>query len=858
MASAADAIVLSSSPEPPAHTPKNAVKDPRTLYDMSPLDKAPLPVPSLSEVFRPPSRSRFFPEPSGADKPARKKRQPVKTTDTTVSDATKAPAKRSKKAPNEQDPIPATLGELELGALDSRDNTEQKAQPSKTSTKAPKKVPTKAALKKSASKTSKATKDPGIRKLTGKVTKARSEPQTKNASKVSKKTEFLQEPATENIQVEQIAPLGQSQDLHLDEAVTRRRDWTPPRESGLEDDIAVEKEPKRDEKAGFGKLMVDYNYSGSASNSREVSLNPDGEGPTKRRRIELVDPALHAIVCGKSDHSDSSSSAPTKKKPKTQKRFTTLTARMTAQYAANESVDDSSTEEVVPDISKAKSRRKVKPANEEPIFTVLSPEAAVKALNEQDLIFGTCSQLEREESPQTLRDIQQAIRASESISTPMSAGCETPTRLAARLTGKKNLWGVAARDINGSLVQAAESDVDLTDTSRASKRKQNASTSVFSAFDDDDDDWFDLDYGRRAPPKSTTTLQEKLSEPVVDTQLLPASKVSAAKVSAPVVETPVVAVENSQQADVQRPSMPHYNGFTDAELSKQVAVYGFKSIRGRKKMIDLLQQCWESKHGTSDKPMEASSQAQTAVLKTTVQSVKPKPKPKPKAQSKPTTSSISVSTSKSTQSKPPALASPKQAARARGAPRSSYMDVEEIEDSEEELFPSPVRDERPYTKKLSTKLSQDHTLDIVTEVAPKIPSKRKTTTKTSRSKTATSSTSALKPDKARTSSRSSLPHISAQITKAVRSQSKLSPLSSLTGSRSCPTWHEKIMMYDPIILEDLTTWLNVEGLGLIEEDREVGSLDYIYPTHLTGIGWYINDWYMAGRIDNTSNLNLSP
>ncbi|KAJ5933917.1 hypothetical protein N7454_006246 [Penicillium verhagenii] len=825
MASAADAIVLSSSPEPPVHTPKNAVKDPQTLYDMSPLDKAPLPVPSLSEVFRPPSRSRFFPEPSGADKPARKKRQPAKSTDATVPDATKAPAKRSKKAPNEQDPIPATLAELELGALDSRDNTEQKAQPSKSSTKAPRKVPPKATLKKSASKTSKATKDAGIRKLTGKVTKARSEPQAKNASKVSKTTELVQEPATENIEVEKIKALGQSQDLHLDEAVTRRRDWTPPRESAPENGIAVVEEPKRDEKAGFGKLMVDYNYSGSASNSREVSLNPDGEGPTKRRRIELVDPALHAILCGKSDHSDSSSSAPTKKKPKTQKRFTTLTARMTAQYTTNVAVDDSSTEDVVPDISKAKSRRKVKPANEEPIFTVLSPEAAVKALNEQDLIFGTCSQLEREESPQTLRDIQRAIRASESISTPVSAGCETPTRLAARLTGKKNLWGVAARDINGSLVQAADLDaVDPTDPSRASKKKQNASTSVFSAFDDDGD-WFDLDYGRRAPPKSTTTLQEKLSEPVVDTQPPPASGVSATKVSAPAVETPV-AVETSQQTDIQRPSMPHYNGFTDTELSKQVAVYGFKSMRGRKKMIDLLQQCWESKHGTSDKPKEASSQAQTTVSQTTVQSVKPKPNPKPKAkaQSKPTTSSISVSTTKSTQSKPP-LASPKQAARATSAPRSSYMDVEEIEDSEEEFFLSPVRAERPYTKKSSTNLSQDHTLDIMTEVAPKIPSKQKTTTKTSRSKTTTSSTSALKSDKARTSSRSSLPDISAQITKAVRSQSKLSPLSSLTGSRSSPTWHEKIMMYDPIILEDLTTWLNVEGLGLIDEDREVGSLD---------------------------------
>jgi hypothetical protein len=30
-------------------------------------------------------------------------------------------------------------------------------------------------------------------------------------------------------------------------------------------------------------------------------------------------------------------------------------------------------------------------------------------------------------------------------------------------------------------------------------------------------------------------------------------------------------------------------------------------------------------------------------------------------------------------------------------------------------------------------------------------------------------------------------------------------------------------MYDPIILEDFTAWLNVEGLGLVGEDREVGT-----------------------------------
>ena len=32
-------------------------------------------------------------------------------------------------------------------------------------------------------------------------------------------------------------------------------------------------------------------------------------------------------------------------------------------------------------------------------------------------------------------------------------------------------------------------------------------------------------------------------------------------------------------------------------------------------------------------------------------------------------------------------------------------------------------------------------------------------------------------------------------------------------------------MYDPIVLEDLTAWLNTEGLQSIGEDDEVGALD---------------------------------
>jgi Slx4 endonuclease len=38
------------------------------------------------------------------------------------------------------------------------------------------------------------------------------------------------------------------------------------------------------------------------------------------------------------------------------------------------------------------------------------------------------------------------------------------------------------------------------------------------------------------------------------------------------------------------------------------------------------------------------------------------------------------------------------------------------------------------------------------------------------------------------------------------------------------TCHEKSLLYRPIIL-NLTTWLNIEGLGMINEDREVDVVE---------------------------------
>ncbi len=56
------------------------------------------------------------------------------------------------------------------------------------------------------------------------------------------------------------------------------------------------------------------------------------------------------------------------------------------------------------------------------------------------------------------------------------------------------------------------------------------------------------------------------------------------------------------------------------------------------------------------------------------------------------------------------------------------------------------------------------------------------------------------------------------ITKAVQSAPP-------TKDPQQPSWHEQMLMYDPIILEDLTAWLNAGQLDRVGYDGEVGPAD---------------------------------
>lgn len=267
----AEIIILSSSPDPPRRTPKKAVCGTETCSAISPPAATP---PSL---LRLPSRSRFFPTPS-APSDATKKKGRSKLKAASVNGIDKHDSSKSqektKKATN--GPKSDVLADLEPGYLGSRKNIVTKP----------------ARPQKGRSQSSAKTKEQGNMTLAGKVTKSSNEP--KGVTKRTKKAPDAQKSSFENQQTESRKPsaLEKDEDLHLDEAMRRRIDWTPPREtnskgfSAGDDGGDVANESNQSSGNAFGTILSDYNYSGRTSAARDMT-NALGEGPTKRRRIEV-------------------------------------------------------------------------------------------------------------------------------------------------------------------------------------------------------------------------------------------------------------------------------------------------------------------------------------------------------------------------------------------------------------------------------------------------------------------------------------------------------------------------------------------------------------------------------------------
>lgn len=483
---------------------------------------------------------------------------------------------------------------------------------------------------------------------------------------------------------------------------------------------------------------------------------------------------------------------------------------------------------------------------------LLSPKAAMCQSARQDFVFGTSSQLAREESPTVLRDLEAALRASNIMgeNIPSAENLSRAKGLVMESTKRgRGLWSVSARDEDGEVV-----NVEIIDI-------------VGSPFPEDDAVAI-LDPSKDLPPElpaasgtETETAEPSLIEiesmPVATSntssqQPLPKShffltqpKVTISSAAAAAAnssdasfrqsfsliedDAPPPSNQEQSQGDVGQGSStmpkkiqktrPNYELFTDAKLAKEVSSFGFKAVKSRSGMLALLDQCWKSR---TQAPIAAASFSTSAL------SASPKGK---KASSAAT---------------PKTASSPTKRPRARPKKVPDVVTSEPVAASEGASTASPPKKRGRPRKDASASAAADPIMPPPTKAKPSAstPKRRKTGTR-ARVEVLDSDLESddcaglSSPERVFTSPGGEAVDMSinedteislnlsptaqqsvlfSHITRAITSAPR-------TTDPEKPSWHEKMLMYDPIILEDLTVWLNAGQLTRVGYDSEASPMD---------------------------------
>ncbi|KAF3069818.1 Structure-specific endonuclease subunit SLX4 [Daldinia childiae] len=574
-------------------------------------------------------------------------------------------------------------------------------------------------------------------------------------------------------------------DLHCSEpALRRRRDWTPPPPN---DPILLESESDSRElhssvdrgsrsKDVFDTLLDRYGCKDTTSSATLERLQQSGT-LVKRMSIE---PVSTGVDIGQRPRETSPAKVVNTKKKKTR----TITELATAPYmplmnpeldltglATKESLlnyfDEDGVVKALVDQqtivmtqkkgkaketkAPAKPKRKKKSGTmDNPIL--LSPNSALKQSSNQDFVFGTSSQLAREESPTTLRDLQLAIRASNQVDSDPFADSDS-----------QGLWHASSRDTDGELMKI--DDVELVRTLPSLSRIQERQQYSDEGFVDINDilKSSDIEESIITPPQNSDLAVSSAQPPQTDS------------------EEPIELT-----AETSNPR-PDFELLNDSQLAKQIASYGFKPVKKRQAMIALLDQCWVSKNPgvsivhTNSISTSSSSSAPKRKQATTA----PQPENPPKRRGRPRKNSVAeASTSKAAAPKATTTKKP------RGRSNKDTLKSVEIADSDLDEFissssreSSPERD-RIFSSPPAVDLSLSDETDLSLTMSP------------------TDQQAGL------------FRHITKAVTSAPRSQDP-----------SQPSWYEKMLLYDPIILEDLAAWLNAGALNGAGYDGEVSPVD---------------------------------
>ncbi len=667
--------------------------------------------------------------------------------------------------------------------------------------------------------------------------------------------------------------LGKDEATLLEPTTRRRAAWTPPPQDSTTHilyDPAVLREAASSQDntqsdGGAGKVFESLHATFECQKDEgDIEAKQPAQEGKKRKVVDLV--------AANGAHTAKTASQVKKKAPKKKQR--TLTELATAAYAAPGGVppvlakgklvtasllEYFPSQGVVscnPGHPSARLRKGTTLATDKPTRkktgilrknVLLSPTSAAGQSSRQDYVFGTSSQLAGDKPATSLWESQMAMHASSQpeehhpLARPVGNGS-----VARRSIESGQLWSVAARGEDGhlanieivDLVDSPAYPVDPlagvvagpgTDTAMAVEPKK---TSLVDA-DPSDVDMLPLP---RPRPHASTQISDPFSAPKSKPTALGQGR--AANVAAPAAaarpskapdmsyedRAPLPSNQDASHLQRERKGIPEATGgaprptyevFTDAQLAKEVSSYGFKAIKKRTAMIALLDECWASKNRT----LVTGNLQQSCAVSSTASAAQPRSKSADAGASKVTTSSSAPTRGRPRkESKPAAVLPPEPEAtakRPRGRPRKESSTASNAKTRAPTPLPPVAQSQAPTAAKGKKPAAREAIVDIEDSDLEDSTSADDCVFSPAAVDLSVGEDTELSLAMSPTDQQSALfGYIMKAVTGTPPSKDPLKP-----------SWHEKMLMYDPIVLEDLAAWLNSGQLDRAGYDGEVSALD---------------------------------
>ncbi|KAG6154662.1 hypothetical protein E4U37_001871 [Claviceps purpurea] len=652
---------------------------------------------------------------------------------------------------------------------------------------------------------------------------------------------------------------GGSQDsLQLESAMARRKDWTPPRQTTtnadfLESSAAVDPIDLDEDAntASFETLLTAYKLRDGLTVESESQQSD--ESASKKRKTG-AEPALTSLA---PPLPIIASTVAKKKVSRAKPR--TITAIATAAYKQATQIDpqNAAVEETKDaplkhhqnavrkeTISKSRKQPAKSKKMQPPKPILFSPETALKQVAQQDFVFGTSSQLAGEQSPTFLRDLQRAMKSSNQLdevryTTPLNSDTIEPSEC------RPKLWDAAARDADGDVfdvevINLTESDACAPQTPERdpfgyckgdvslNTQPRTASEQAIDVSSTDNDGFVDLSDILPTSPKAAHAAPETL-----ETDHMPTGYSSPDSQERSHPEAALISCDEPSEANML-PNIPRpaFEDYTDAQLSTEVSRYGFKPIKRRSAMVALLEQCWQQKVGNDGHQIRTQSTA-ARVSKPTTSSITKRPRGRPRKDS--------IDSAKA-QDLSPSVQISELLKQFRGRIREDAPS--RIKKTSAETTTSKRKATSPNAKK-----DAETSLSITNPLKRTTVSKRKATSSKAKkvtkvieiSDSESDSGDSLSSSPSSSGSTSSSPRHDVDSIMSFGEDTELSLALTFTASDKTlfeyitraittaprtsvptePSWHEKILLYDPIVLEDLTAWLNSGELTRVGYNKEI-------------------------------------